>query len=308
MAETRKNRWVVNTILILSILAFVGFSVVPLLTAFDSSNSAAGPANPSPTQSAGAQPKKEDLEKLASGYEAVLQREPENQTALKGLLEARLRLVQIGAAEVKDVIPPLEKLVKLNPSETDYAVLLAQAKQQAGDREAAAQTYREILKTQPGNLNALDGMVTLQLQEKRPEVAIELLQSTLKQAPQANQAQAGSVDVPSVQLLLGRVYADQKRFDEALAVYDEAAKANKEDFRPILAKAIVLKAQNKPDDAKPLFAKAAELAPARYKDQINQLTAAPATAPTTAPAPSGAVAPVPVPSAAPTAPTAVPQN
>lgn len=302
MAEKRKNRWIINVILILSILAFVGFSIIPLLSAVMPGQQAPTVANsPTVTPSAVAAPKKEDLELQVKGYESVLQREPENQTALKGLLEAQLNLIRLGHGQVKDVVPTLERLAKLNPNETDYAVLLAQAKQQTGDREGAAQIYRDVLKTKPGNLNALDGLVALLLQEKRPESALDLLQDTLKNAPQLNQTQAGTVDVLSVQLLLGRVYADQKRYSEAIAVYDEAAKANKEDFRPILAKAIVLKADGKNDEAKPLFTKAAELAPARFKDQISQLataptpagTAAPAPAPTAAPNNSGATTPAP---------------
>lgn len=277
----KRNRWIINTILIVSVVAFVGFSVLPLFGSIQEANNPATVASPTPTQSASAAPKKEELEAQAKGYEMVLQREPENQTALRGLLEARL-----GLKDVKGAIPPLEKLVKLNPNETDYAVILAQAKQQTNDREGAAQTYREILKTKPGNLNALDGLTTLLLQEKRPEAAVGLLQDTLKTAPQTNQVQPGSVDVPSVQLLLGRVYAEQKRFDEALAIYDEAAKANKEDFRPVLAKAIVLRAQGKPEEAKALFMTAANLAPAQVKDQINQLATVPSPGASPAPVPS----------------------
>ncbi len=189
---------------------------------------------------------------------------------------------------------PLEKLASLNPETTEYGILLAQAKERTGDREGAAQAYRSILASKPGEIKALQGLVNLLLVQQRPEAAIGLLQDTLKAAPAANLAKPGSVDTTSVQLILGQVYAVQKRYEEAIAIYDESAKANPKDFRPTLAKAIVFKEQGKKDEAKTLFAQATELAPANYKDQINQLASdapLPSPAATTTPEPAASPSP-----------------
>ncbi len=285
-------------------LAFLSLLFMPFLTAFQTSNRAAT-ANASPSASPVAQ--QQELEAQAKGYELVLQREPENQTALRGLLETRIR-----QGNVQGAIEPLEKLAKLNPDQADYTVLLAQAKQRVGDAEGAAQSYRDILKTQPGNVNALQGFVDLMLEQKRPEAAIGLLQDTLRGAETANKVTPGSIDVTSLQLLLGRVYAEQGRSDEAIAIYDEAIKTDSQDFRPVLGKAIVLRTAGRTTEAEPLFTTAAALAPAQYKDQINQLAAgetpAPADAATPNPLPDveGGDRPLPDPSASP-APSVSPQ-
>ena len=275
MSESR-NRWMVRVVLAFAVVAFVGVSVMPIITTFNKPQSL--PQNQANTENQGSSfQQKSKLEDQVRGYELVLQKEPENQTALKGLLQARLQLLsQKGQGEVKPadiqvVIEPLEKLAKLNPQKSEYGVLLAQAKQQIGDKEGAAQTYRTILTAKPADLKALQGMVSLQLSEKRPEAAIGLLEESLTAAKNANTIQPESVDVVAVMVLLGNVYAFQSKDDRAISTYDEAIKKDAQDFRPVLAKAMLFKEQGKLDEAKPLFDKATALAPAQYKDEINKV-------------------------------------
>src|SRR4028118_2069684 len=267
MEKANKRRGLIAVVVVLVVLAFVGYSLMPLLISpiLDSlfrTNQGQSRSTPTPVQTAQSGEKQSELlQAQARGYELVLQREPDNVTALEGLLQVRLELIRQGVGDFKDAIAPLEKLAALKPEITEYGILLAQAKERTGDREGAAGAYRSILVSRPGEIQALQGLVNLLLVQKRPEAAIGLLQDTLKAAPAANQAKPESVDVTSVQLILGQVYAVQKRFDEAIAIYDESAKANPKDFRPTLGKAIVLKEQGKNDEAKTLFDKATELAP-----------------------------------------------
>ncbi|MGQ4650135.1 tetratricopeptide repeat protein [Lyngbya aestuarii] len=272
----KRSPWVV-LLLVLSVLAFIGISIIPLLGNISKDTQISAEVTPTPTSTISAEDRSE-LEAQAKGYELVVQREPDNVTALRGLLEVRLQL-----GDIKGAIAPLEKLAKLNPDQTDYGVLLAQARQQSGDLEGAAQAYRNILTSKPGDMNALQGLVSLLVQQNRPEAAIGLLQDTLKTATQVNEIQPGAVDIISVQLLLGQVYANEGRYNEALAIYDQSIETNEQDFRPLLAKALILKQQGRIGDAQPLFAQAVSLAPARYKDQVKQL-AGDASVPASSPA------------------------
>lgn len=299
MAEKR-NRWLVTTVVVLGILAFLIPTVAQIFpTFFPSGQSSTATNSPSPLATASPAAQRARLEEQARSYELVLQREPDNPTVLRGLLETRLAL-----NDVKGTIMPLEKLAKANPNEALYSMLLAQAKQQTGDREGAAQIYREVLKTKPGDMTALNGLVALLVQENRPEAAIGLLQDTLKDANSANQVQPNTVDVGSVQILLADVYVNQKRYDEAIALYNEIEKTNKNDFRPVVGRAMILKQQGKVEEAKPLFTRAAELAPAKYRDQINQMATIPTPGATPAP---GTTLPTP-PASSPVSPAPMPEN
>ncbi len=67
----------------------------------------------------------EQLQKRVQGYESVLKREPNNITALEGLVRVRLEM-----GDKQGAIAPLEKLVGLYPEREDYNMVLEQVKQQ----------------------------------------------------------------------------------------------------------------------------------------------------------------------------------
>lgn len=298
MSEKRNNRWFIIIVSGIAAIALIG---VPLAASLSGLSQSTPQAASSPSATASPAESQKQLEETARGYQAVLQREPTNQTALRGLVDVRIQ-----QRDIKGAIAPLEKLAELNPTEADYGILLAQAKQQNQDREGAAEAYRKILAAQPGNPKALNGLVALLLEQQRPEAAVGVLQDALKTAEEANKIKPDSVDVTAVQMLLGQVYATQSRFDEAIAIFDKAIERDRQDYRPIVGKALVLQDQGKDAEAKPLFVSAEALAPAQFKDRIKQLAAgkppaiaAPTVSPGASPAPAAAPEGSPAPATSP---------
>ncbi|MEL7223831.1 MAG: tetratricopeptide repeat protein [Cyanobacteria bacterium J06576_12] len=263
----KKDSWLVRGVLIVAVAAFLAVSVLGVI----SSNRGGGGASTAASTAPGAD-RTTQLQGEINGYTAVLGREPNNQTALRGIIDAKAEL-----GDLEGTVEPLERLAELNPTVPEYSIILAQTKQQLGDAEGAANIYRRVLTQVPGDVQALEGLVQLLVAQERTEAAVGLLRDTLATADQSNELNPGSVDKLSVKLLLGQVFVSQKKYDDALKIYDEtiaeakAATPAQPDFRPTLAKALVLQEQGNSADAQPLFDEALELAPVQYKDAVQQL-------------------------------------
>jgi tetratricopeptide (TPR) repeat protein len=142
-ASLSNRRWL-SIGLILMLFALLSFSTMPLLTSILQSQHSSWQSHLSAV-------KQEELASQALGYQMVLEREPDNQTALRGLLDIRLQ-----QGDLKQAIEPLEKLAQLNPQQSDYLLLLAEAKQQIEDYAGATASYRSLLASQPQDSTGLD--------------------------------------------------------------------------------------------------------------------------------------------------------
>ena len=104
---------------LVSMVGFGGSAIFGIVNLFSSGLTSQHQQKPAPV----AVSQESLLAAQERGYVGVLQREPQNQTALEGLANVRLQMNnQVGA------IDPLEKLVKLNPDRADYKALLGQVK------------------------------------------------------------------------------------------------------------------------------------------------------------------------------------
>jgi tetratricopeptide (TPR) repeat protein len=259
-----RRPWVINLVVAVSILSLAGFTLLPVFNAIlEGGPAIAKEPNGLSSSQIG------QLQAQAEGYTKVLQREPENQVALKGLLDARLQL-----GDIKGSLPPLEKIAALNPKIADYTVLLAQTKQYLGDRESAAAHYRQVLISQPQNINALQGLVSLLIDSKRPAAAIGVVEDSIKRVSINITSPTLANDLIPLKLLLGQIYVTQQRHTDAIVIYNELIGSNKQDFRPVLAKAIVLKQIGNLTEARSLMDAATELAPAEYKDRVRDMAQA----------------------------------
>lgn len=274
----RGSRLFVKVVMVLSGLAFLGSSVAFVIGSGFQDAPAPAPASPSAQQANRAEvSEREKLQAQVRGYALVLEREPDNQTALRSLIELKIRL-----GDLKGAIPYMTTLADTNPQQTGYRLVLAQALGRTGDFQGAEQTYRQVLEKQPGEPEALQGLTSLWIEQQKPEEAIAFLQETLERA----KTEPERIDGLTVLLVLGEAFVRMERYDSAIATFQEAAQGAPQDFRPVFAEALVLKRQERTEEAKVLFEQAEALAPEQYKSQVREQATQTTSPEPTAPQPT----------------------
>jgi predicted Zn-dependent protease len=123
MSEKKPLKRIITLLSAVAFLGSTGFAVAGLF-----SSALQEPEKSAPTKVGSAE---QQLQAKERGYELVLEREPENQVALQGLVETRLQ-----RNDLQGAIEPMEKLVKLNPNDPQYKAVLAGIKERAtkGDK------------------------------------------------------------------------------------------------------------------------------------------------------------------------------
>ncbi len=280
--STKRRRSILNFVIVTAVITTLGAVLSPLAIAWWQNSNFCNARLPID--------KVTELQNQALTAEKTLLTQPEDRIALETVVKAKLQL-----NDLKGSVSAIERLATLNPQVPQYTVLLAQTQQYLGDRETAIASYRKVLNDQPQNIQALQGLVSLLVDGKKPEAAIGDVQKAIN----AQVASGTATDVAPLKLLLAQIYVSQQRQADALPIYDELMQANSQDFRPVLARGIVFKQLGNMNEAQSLFSRAVELAPAQYKDQI-QTMAKLAVVPTISPK-----LPTPLPSAI-SAPTVAP--
>ncbi|MDJ0795548.1 MAG: tetratricopeptide repeat protein [Calothrix sp. MO_167.B12] len=121
--RSQRKRKIVGWVSLVSFTGSMTFAAVPAIKeAIESSTSSKSQSQAVSVESS--------LKQRASGFELVLQREPENKTALEGLVRLRLAL-----KDEKGAIAPLEKLVELRPDREDYKSVLKRLKKVKQDEQ-----------------------------------------------------------------------------------------------------------------------------------------------------------------------------
>ncbi|HET6592661.1 MAG TPA: sulfotransferase [Xanthomonadales bacterium] len=142
-----------------------------------------------------------------------------------------------------------EKSFELNPGRK--ALALAAEHQQAGRWAEAEQLYRDLLRNNPNDVNALRLLAGCSLHAGRSREAERLLNRAVAQAP----------DYVEARLDLGRVFRDQHRLEDAITQFEKAAELEPGNYQGHYLLASVLAPAARTYDAIEAYRKVLEVRP-----------------------------------------------
>ena len=125
--QAKKKKTLLRVVTLIMGLGFVGSTLAIALSSVFSSNSYHAGVEPSED----APSVEEQIAMQVRGYEKVLEREPENLTALQGLAQIHLQ-----TRNTEEAIAVIEQLVEYYPEQPEYAGILQILKQQQATPEA----------------------------------------------------------------------------------------------------------------------------------------------------------------------------
>ncbi|ESQ45128.1 hypothetical protein EUTSA_v10010528mg [Eutrema salsugineum] len=196
------------------------------------------------------------LEEEERALEEHLATHPPDVDSLRSLME-----VKIKSRKLTEAVEVIDRLIKLEPEESEWPVLKANIFTYSGDLDSAKTGFEEILAKDPRSLEAYHGLLMAYsdagLDLKELEKRIEEAMLRCKQEKNDN-------DFRDFKLLVAQIRVIEGRHSEALKLYQELAKEEPRDFRPYLCQGILYTLMKKKDKAEEQFDKFRKLVPENH--------------------------------------------
>jgi tetratricopeptide (TPR) repeat protein len=184
-----------------------------------------------------------------------------------------------------EAIRAYQDLARLQPDSPQSPYMVGLVLWGRGDKQKARASFEEALRLAPGFVPALVNLVSMDIEEKRPEDALGRIRRQVEAAPQSPElrllegrvlttssrfpeAEAAFEKALELQprmtlayVELGRLYAAQGKTDQALEKLESAIKVNPSDLRSLSMSAILHQQKGEYDKAIELFEKALQVNP-----------------------------------------------
>src|SRR5262245_56532622 len=226
--------------------------------------------------------------------------DPDNIEAHKLLTTIYLQIISRGSAQqppsvdtINAAIHEFEEIIRIDPTERQSFLMLGRLYQIKGDRQQATEIYKKFLGIEPGSEEGVTALAKLHMEAGNDKEAAELLEAFVKQRPDSDGAlqpvgevyaamqdnakaadaykRANELDPDDVEIKKAEAQALflAEKFEDALKLYEEIAKAEPEDGVALLRLGQIYRRQMKYDLARQNLEKAAQSFPDSVEIQFN---------------------------------------
>lgn len=175
--------------------------------------------------------------------------------SLRNLLE-----IKFSCRKFPEAIGVLDKLIELEPEETKWLLMKAHFYIYDGDNELAKYGFAELLKKDPFHVEAYSRLLIDASQEESSK-KLEEIEKSVGEVMNMCKKKNKKFELREFKLLLAQIRVMERRYDEALKVYQELVKEEPRDFRPYLCQGIIYTLLRKNVDAEKNLEKFRRLVP-----------------------------------------------
>jgi putative PEP-CTERM system TPR-repeat lipoprotein len=166
-----------------------------------------------------------------AAFRRALQKVPDSVPAVRGLADSLAR-----SGRQAEAVKSVTDFIAKNPTSTAARLVLGQLHEASGNRDAATRAYEDVIAERPDEIGAYLGLARLSGEDAARR--IEVLQRGVASNP-------GN---PEMVILLGGVFEAQKRFEDAIQLY-ESAVARASDSLPLVNNLAALLLDQRKDTA-----------------------------------------------------------
>ncbi|PON58696.1 Signal transduction response regulator [Parasponia andersonii] len=188
-------------------------------------------------------------------YEEILKKEPKNVEALMVVLYGKMR-----RGETKEAVKYVERLIKLEPEEVEWKLLLALSYETMGQLTMAKRLFKEILKERPLLLRALHGLALVMHKSFEGPAVFEMLNKALELARREKKV----TEERNIRILIAQMHVVRGALEEGLKEFQTLVNEDHRDFRPYLCMGIIYSLLDKKEEAAEQFETYRSLVPEEF--------------------------------------------
>ncbi len=149
---------------------------------------------------------KRDFEGSIASFRSAHAKAPNDVQPLVALVQSYLI-----AGKTREAASFIQSVLAGSPENVPAHLLLGQVMMQAGDRPAAAKAFQRVVEIDPANRSGYQGLVGAAMGQGKPDAALAAVDAGLQKLPNDF----------TLRLSRASVLESQKKFDEAIAIYEK---------------------------------------------------------------------------------------